>query len=96
MPLSESHALARAVGVAAHPLRLDLLEVFTRGLAQTAAEAALMLGASLPNVRHHMGVLHREGFLAPGPPNNAAADSQGCYEATDDAGVLLDALTSLA
>jgi hypothetical protein len=96
MPLSGNLALARAVGVAAHPLRLHLLELFTRGPVETAAEAALMLGESLPNVRHHLRVLHREQFLAPLSSDDATGNIEGRYQATDRANVLVDALSSLA
>src|SRR4051794_20557531 len=68
MPLSQNEELARAIGAAAHPLRLDLLEAFANGLARRPEEVALVLSESLPNVRFHLRALQRSGFLAPTAP----------------------------
>jgi DNA-binding transcriptional ArsR family regulator len=96
MPLSENEELARALGVAAHPLRLDILEAFIDGLVRSPTEAALALGQSLPNVSHHIRVLQREGFLAQADVAAIGRGPHGRYAATDHARVLVDALSSLA
>jgi DNA-binding IclR family transcriptional regulator len=90
MALSKSEELARALGVAAHPLRLDLLDAFNRGLARTVADAATALGQGLPNTRHHIRVLERNGLLA-----RAGEGPAQTLEPTARARTLVEALTAL-
>lgn len=95
MALSENEELARALGVASHPLRLDLLDAFASGLIRSPTDAALALGEGLPNVRHHVRVLLREGFLAPIGAESTSGTLEGRYEPTDRAHALLGAFASL-
>jgi hypothetical protein len=96
MAPSESQDLARALGVAAHPLRINLLYAFTTGFVRSPTEAALAIGNSIPNVRHHIAVLQREGFLIPTSAGKTSGGLDSRYEPTDRARVLVDALGSLA
>jgi hypothetical protein len=95
MTLSDRQGLARALGVASHPLRLDLLDAFTRGLVASPTEAALLLGASLPNVSHHLHILQREGYLAIGGVEISEGSPGARYQATERARNLVEALATV-
>jgi hypothetical protein len=95
MALSENEELARALGVASHPLRLDILDAFASGLIRSPIEAALALGEGLPNIRHHIRVLLREGFLAPVGAGGTGGAPGDRYEPTERARALIGAFASL-
>jgi hypothetical protein len=95
MPLSDRQQVASALGAAAHPLRLDILDAFACRLVQGPAEAALLLGATLGNVRHHVRDLHRAGLLTAVGGQRTASGLEGKYEATARAGDLVNALSEL-
>jgi hypothetical protein len=75
--------------------RENLLDAFASGLIRSPTEAALALGEGLPNVRHHVRVLLREGFLAPIGAEATSGMLEGRYEPTDRARALLGAFASL-
>jgi DNA-binding transcriptional ArsR family regulator len=93
MALSENRDLARSLGIASHPLRLDLLEAFVGGIVASPTEAALALGETRPNVLHHIRALQDAGFLA--AMRGSLGSGPGRYEATARARALVDALSSL-
>jgi hypothetical protein len=95
MALSDNARLARALGAAAHPLRVDLLDAFTSGLVHTETEAALVLGHSVAHTRHHINQLVREGFLLALSTEPDTSRAACRYEPTERARVLVDALTTL-
>jgi hypothetical protein len=94
MSLSDKRELARALGVAAHPLRLDLLEAFSVSAVRSPTDAALLLGEPLGNVRHHVRVLESEGFLE--DPREPPGDAESEYRPTRRARELVEALAALA
>jgi hypothetical protein len=94
MRLSNKREVARVLGVAAHPLRLDLLEAFSVGTVRSPTEAALLLGEPLGNVRHHVRLLESEGFLE-GLAEGSTQSLSG-YRATARARELVETLAALA
>ena len=95
MSLSSNHQVASALGAAAHPLRLDILDAYTARAVESPTDAARLLGASIGNVRHHVRVLSRAGLLAAIGTHGAMSGLENRYEATSRARVLVSALSEL-
>lgn len=60
-----SDALARALRLAAHPLRLRILQQLVRHQGRCVCDLAADLGADQPAISHHLGVLRTAGLVFP-------------------------------
>ncbi len=60
-----TEALARALRLAAHPLRLRILAQLGRSPGRCVCDLATDLGVAQPAVSHHLGVLRTAGLVFP-------------------------------
>ena len=84
-------ALARALRLAAHPLRLRILAQIVRYRRRCVCELAADLSLEQPAVSHHLGALRTAGLVLP-----RREGSRVEYEIeTEAAGALLDGLEAV-